>query len=240
VEANMRMGTIGASAVLELLKKTSSKEDASCVRILTHCNTGSLATAGFGTAIGVITQLHKTNQVHVLVDETRPRLQGSRLTCWELEQLGIPHHLIVDGASGLMMELGKVDCVIFGADRCCANGDIANKIGTLNLSIVANAFNIPVFACVPTSTIDLNLRCGKEIPIEYRSSNEITEVTGEFSGSVRLCLEKEALNPAFDVTPNKYLSAIITEEQVIRQSDFPQGLQEAKQKADGRMKHATF
>ncbi len=178
-----------------------------------HCNTGGLATVGYGTALGIIRTAHEHGRkISVLVDETRPRLQGARLTCWELKQLGIPHRLIVDGASGFYMKQGEVDFCVVGCDRIAANGDTANKIGTYNLALVAHAHNIPFYVAGPTSTIDMSTASGDDIDIEERADSEIV-----FVGSERIAPEgTEAGNPAFDVTPAKYITAIITELGIVR------------------------
>lgn len=177
-------------------------------KILHHCNTGSLATVAYGTALGIIRTAHENGkQVHVYLDETRPRLQGARLSAWELNQLGIPHTVIVDGASGFLMNKIGVDLCVVGADRIAANGDTANKIGTYNLAIVAKAHGVPFYVAAPTSTIDLSIPSGEYIPIEIRHRNEIA-----FVGSEQVMPDgSAALNYAFDVTPAQYLTAIITE-----------------------------
>ncbi|CEG39411.1 methylthioribose-1-phosphate isomerase [Plasmopara halstedii] len=179
--------------------------------ILHHCNTGALATVDIGTAIGVIYECHAQGKnVHVWVDETRPRLQGARLSAWELMREGVPMHLIADNAAGYLMLTGKVDVVLFGADRVAANGDVVNKIGTYKLAVVAHENKIPVYACVPTSTIDLSFVDGKDIPIEERSADEVACIRG-----VRIAPEGcPVFNPAFDITPHRYLTGIITEEGV--------------------------
>ncbi len=176
--------------------------------ILHHCNTGSLATVAIGTALGVIYECHQQNKnIHVWVDETRPRLQGARLTAWELMREGVPLHLIADNAAGHLMMTGKVDLVLFGADRVAANGDVANKIGTYKLAVVAAENKIPVYAVVPTSTIDFSFATGETIPIEERCEEEVANV-----GTQRIAPENcPVYNPAFDVTPHKYLTGIITE-----------------------------
>ncbi len=177
-------------------------------KILHHCNTGSLATVDYGTALGIIRIAHEEGKkVHAYLDETRPRLQGSRLSAWELNQLGIPHTVIVDGASGHVMRTIGIDLVVVGADRIAANGDTANKIGTYNLALAAHAHGIPFYVAAPTSTIDLNVKTGDDIPIEIRSPREITHI-----GNVQLVPEgSPVLNFAFDVTPARYITAIITE-----------------------------
>ena len=178
-----------------------------------HCNTGGLAAVGYGTALGVIRTAHEHGRnISVLVDETRPRLQGARLTSWELKQLGIPHKLIVDGASGFYMKQGDVDFCVVGCDRVAANGDTANKIGTYNLALVAHAHNIPFYVAGPTSTIDMSTACGDDIEIEERGDSEVVCI-----GEERIAPEDiDVGNPAFDVTPAEYISGIITERGIVR------------------------
>ncbi len=180
-------------------------------KILHHCNTGSLATVDYGTALGIIRIAHERGkQVHAYLDETRPRLQGAKLSAWELNQLGIPHTVIVDGASGFVMRKIGIDLCVVGADRIAANGDTANKIGTYNLALVAKAHGVPFYVAAPTSTIDMSIRCGDDIPIEERGAEEITHV-----GSERVVPEgSPVLNYAFDVTPADLITAIITEKGV--------------------------
>jgi len=180
--------------------------------ILTHCNTGALATTGYGTALGVIIfAATQGKQVRVLVDETRPLLQGSRLTTWELLKAGIPFTLITDSMAGHFMSQGKVDAIIVGADTIAANGDTANKIGTYSLAVLAKAHGIPFYIAAPTSTIDASLKTGKEIIIEERRAEEVTHIKG-----IPIAPEGvEVANPAFDVTPAKYISAIVTERGII-------------------------
>lgn len=177
-------------------------------RIIHHCNTGSLATVDYGTALGIIRTAHEHGKrVHVFVDETRPRLQGSRLTAWELAQLGISHTVIVDGASGYIMQNVGVDLCVVGCDRVASNGDTANKIGTYNLAIVARAHDVPFYVAAPTSTIDLSIRLGDFIPIEERPAYEVTYI-----GTEPITPEGTPVaNPAFDITPGDYITAIITE-----------------------------
>jgi len=178
--------------------------------ILHHCNTGALATVDYGTALGVIRTAHEQGKrVHVLVDETRPRLQGARLTAWELQQLGIPFTLIADNAAGHFMRTGQVDVVLVGADRVAANGDVANKIGTYKLAVVAQANGTPFYSCVPTSTIDLSLSTGDDVPIEERPAEEVTGVT--YQGRPIAPEGVRVANPAFDVTPHRYVTGIVTE-----------------------------
>ncbi|MBI5206343.1 MAG: S-methyl-5-thioribose-1-phosphate isomerase [Candidatus Firestonebacteria bacterium] len=181
--------------------------------ILTHCNAGALATAGYGTALGVIrSAFDMGKKINVFADETRPFLQGSRLTVWELQQYGIPVTLITDSMAGHFMSRGKIDAVVVGADRIAANGDTANKIGTYSLSVLANENKIPFYVAAPISTIDTNIDSGEKIPIEERSSEEIHFIAGKRITPIGT----EAANPAFDITPSKYISAIITEKGVIK------------------------
>ena len=182
--------------------------------VLTHCNTGPLATSGYGTALGVIISAHQQGKkIKVIATETRPLLQGARLTTWELKKAGVPVTLITDSMAGYFMKKGRVDCVITGADRIAANGDAANKIGTYTLAVLAKENNIPFYIAAPTSTIDSSLKTGDEIPIEEREPDEVTHIQG-----VPIAPEGiAAANPAFDVTPHKYISAIITEKGIIRE-----------------------
>jgi len=182
--------------------------------ILTHCNTGALATAGYGTALGVIKQAKEQGKnIKVLATETRPLLQGARITTWELKKANIPVTLITDSMAGYFMSRGKVDCVIVGADRIAANGDTANKIGTYTLAVLARENGIPFYVAAPTTTIDLSLASGDEIPIEQRSQEEVTHIQG-----VSIAPEGvEAANPAFDITPHRYITAIITEKGIIKE-----------------------
>jgi methylthioribose-1-phosphate isomerase len=182
--------------------------------ILTHCNTGALATAGYGTASGVIKQAKEQGKkLKVLATETRPLLQGARITAWELKRAGIPSTLITDSMAGYFMSKGEVDCVIVGADRIAANGDTANKIGTYTLAVLAKEHGIPFYVAAPTTTIDLSLASGDEIPIEQRSQEEVTHIQG-----VAIAPEGiDVANPAFDVTPHQYITAIITENGIIRE-----------------------
>lgn len=176
--------------------------------LIHHCNTGALATNGIGTALGIIRMAHESGKkIHVYVDETRPRLQGARLTSWELKQLGIPHTVIVDGASGYFMKNKKIDACLVGCDRIAANGDVANKIGTYNLALAAFAHDIPFFSVGPMTTVDLSIKSGDDIPIEQRLEDEVTTINGR-----KILPEGVAVaNPAFDVTPAKYITAIITD-----------------------------
>ncbi len=180
--------------------------------ILTHCNAGALAAAGYGTALGVIRAAHESGKsIKVIADETRPRLQGMRLTAWELVQEGIPVSVISDNMAAWAMSKGMVNCVIVGADRIAANGDTANKIGTLGVGILAKTYNIPFYVAAPVSTIDFALADGSGIPIEERSSDEVTHING-----IRIAPEGVGIyNPSFDVTPAEYISGIITEQGVL-------------------------
>jgi len=180
--------------------------------VIHHCNTGSLATMDYGTALGVIRMAHESGKkVQVLVDETRPRLQGARLTAWELKEQGIPHRVIVDGASGHYMRKEGVDFCVVGADRIAANGDTANKIGTYNLAVVAKENNVPFYVAAPISTIDIKTPTGDDIEIEERTPKEVTHFRSE-----QLTPDDVGVgNPAFDVTLAKYITAIITERGVV-------------------------
>jgi methylthioribose-1-phosphate isomerase len=182
--------------------------------VLTHCNTGPLATSGSGTALGVIITAHKQGKrVKVLADETRPLLQGARLTTWELQKAGVPVTLITDSMAGSFMRRGMVDGVITGADRIAANGDTANKIGTYTLAVLAKENKIPFYIAAPISTIDLSLETGEAIPIEERAVEEVTR----FRDTPVAPEGISAANPAFDVTPHKYITGIITERGIIRE-----------------------
>jgi methylthioribose-1-phosphate isomerase len=181
-------------------------------RVLTHCNAGGLATTGYGTALAPIRTAHESGRdLHVLVDETRPFLQGSRLTAWELKEAGIPLTLITDSMAGYFMGRGEVDCIIVGADRIVANGDVANKIGTYGLAVLAHAHAIPFYVAAPTSTLDMNLASGDEIPIEQRDPGEVTQLAGQPLAPEGV----PAAHPAFDVTPHDLVTAIITERGVV-------------------------
>jgi len=196
VAINKRMGEFGAALVRD------------GDTILHHCNTGALATVDWGTALGVIHTAHEQGKkIHVLLDETRPRLQGARLSAWELKQLGIPFDVIVDNAAGHFMRTGQVDIVLVGSDRTAANGDVANKIGTYKLGVIARENGIPFYPVVPTSTIDLSLAGGDEIPIEERDPSEVRAPYGQ----AIFPDDYPARNPAFDVTPHRYVTGIVTE-----------------------------
>jgi methylthioribose-1-phosphate isomerase len=200
------------------------------VRILTHCNTGPLACGQFGTALGVVQAAHHAGRpIHVWVDETRPYLQGARLTAWELAQAGVPHALIPDMAAGHLMARGEVDVIIVGADRVAANGDTANKIGTYTLAVLAARHGIPFYVCAPTTSIDLATPDGTAIPIEERAAEEVTAIRGVAIAPPGT----EVRNPAFDVTPNDLITGIITEEGVLR-GPFEDGLRTATAAAIAR------
>ncbi len=194
--ANRRMGRLGAELIPD------------GARILTHCNAGALATAGYGTALGVIRAAHEAGKrVEVLAGETRPFLQGARLTTWELREDGIPVTLVTDNMAAHLMQRRKVDLVIVGADRIAANGDVANKIGTYGLAVLAKAHGLPFYVAAPVSTFDLSLVSGEEIPIEERDPREVTTLAGRPIAPEGM----PALHPAFDVTPAGLVTAIITE-----------------------------
>ncbi len=202
VEINKRMAEYGAA----LIKDGDT--------IIHHCNTGALATVDWGTALGVIHTAHEQGKhIHVLVDETRPRLQGARLTAWELEQYGIPYEIISDNMAGYFLRAGKAQKVLFGADRVAANGDVANKIGTYMLALAAHDNAVPVYPVVPTSTVDLYLEHGGLIPIEERDPEEVLGI--QFHGERVAPVEAEARNIAFDVTPNRLITGIVTENGVV-------------------------
>jgi methylthioribose-1-phosphate isomerase len=181
--------------------------------VLTHCNAGALATAGYGTALGVIrAAVEQGKKIHVYADETRPFLQGSRLTAWELMKDGIPTTVISDNMSGAMMRQGKIGAIVVGADRIAANGDVANKIGTYTVAVLAKEHNIPFYVAAPLSTVDLQTPDGSKIPIEQRDAREITHIAGKQMTPDGVEIE----NPAFDVTPAKYVTAIVTERGIAR------------------------
>ncbi len=181
--------------------------------VLTHCNAGALATAGYGTALGVIrAAVEAGKKIDVFADETRPFLQGARLTVWELQQDGIPATLITDNMAGHFLKSGRIGCVVVGADRIAANGDVANKVGTYSVAVLAKENQVPFYVAAPVSTLDLSLASGDAIPIEQRPASEVTHVFGHRVAPEGIGVE----NPAFDVTPNRYVSAIITERGVAR------------------------
>ena len=201
VAGNQRMGQLGAS----LLPIGA--------RVFTHCNAGSLATGGYGTALGVIRAARDQGRVsHVYNTETRPLLQGARLTAWELQSEGIPSTVVVDSAAGSLMQRNEIDAAVVGADRIAANGDVANKIGTYQIAVLAHENDVPFYVAAPTSTIDLSLKTGDAIPIEERAPDEVTSFRGQNVAPDGII----AANPAFDVTPSAYISAIITENGIAR------------------------
>jgi methylthioribose-1-phosphate isomerase len=201
LQANRRMGALGA----DLIPHGAT--------VLTHCNAGALATNGYGTALGVIRAAHAAGKgVSVIADETRPLLQGARLTAWELTRDGIPTTLIADNMAGLFMRRGLVTCVIVGADRIAANGDVANKIGTYQVAVLAREHGIPFYVAAPLSTLDLSIPSGDEIPIEERGAEEVRG----FGGAQTAPADVAVANPAFDVTPARYVTAIITENGIAR------------------------
>jgi methylthioribose-1-phosphate isomerase len=182
--------------------------------VLTHCNAGALATAGYGTALGVIRAAFESGKkIDVYADETRPFLQGARLTAWELQQDGIPTTLITDNMAGWFMSQGRIACVVVGADRIAANGDVANKIGTYSLAVLAKENHVPFYVAAPISTLDLSIPSGREIPIEERPAIEVTDMYTPGVAPKGIAVR----NPAFDVTPSRYVTAIITEKGVARE-----------------------
>ncbi|HLZ70969.1 MAG TPA: S-methyl-5-thioribose-1-phosphate isomerase [Dehalococcoidia bacterium] len=199
--ASRRLGRFGA----ELLPQAGT--------VLTHCNAGSLATAGYGTALGVVrAAVEAGKEIQVFADETRPLLQGARLTAWELQQDGIPVTLIADTMAGHFMSRGAIDCVVVGADRIAANGDVANKIGTYQVAVLAKEHGIPFYVAAPWSTVDLAVASGSEIPIEERAAEEVTSFGGRRTAPPGVAVR----NPAFDVTPARFVTAIITDRGVAR------------------------
>ncbi len=217
IETNQRMGDNGVPLF--------SKGD----RVLTHCNAGALATGGYGTAIGVITSGHRDGKIaQVWVDETRPLLQGARLTAWELDRLSIPYRLVTDSSVGALMARGLVDRCVVGADRIAANGDVANKIGTYTAAVLAHRHNVPFYVAAPLSTIDLATPNGDAIPIEERASDEVTE----FFGTRVAPTETAAQNFAFDVTPAELIAGIITEMGVLH-APYEESIRDAFARAEG-------
>jgi methylthioribose-1-phosphate isomerase len=201
IAANQAMGRHGAA----LMPSSGG--------VLTHCNAGALATAGYGTALGVIrAAVEQGKKIHVYADETRPFLQGSRLTAWELMKDGIPTTVISDNMAGAMMQQGKIGAIVVGADRIAANGDVANKIGTYTVAVLAKEHGIPFYVAAPISTVDLDTPDGSRIPIEQRDAREVTHIAGKQMVPDGVLIE----NPAFDVTPAKYVAAIITERGIAR------------------------
>jgi methylthioribose-1-phosphate isomerase len=215
----------------ESINRTMGKHGAELIpdgaNILTHCNAGALATGAYGTALGVIRAAHEQGKrVHVWVDETRPLLQGARLTAWELQEVGIPHSLITDNMAGHFMQRGQIDLAIVGADRIVANGDGANKIGTYSVAVLASAHSLPFYFVAPTSTVDLSIADGSRIPIEERAPDEVTSFRGVSTAPVGT----RVANPAFDVTPARLVTAIVTECGVVRRP-YTHGLKAAVQSA---------
>jgi len=201
IEMNRNIGRFGS----ELIPDQAS--------VLTHCNAGALATGGYGTALGVIRTAHEQGKnISVFADETRPLLQGARLTAWELMQDGIPVTLVTDNMAGYMMKRGMIDLAVVGADRITANGDVANKIGTYTVAVLCKEHKIPFYVAAPASTIDMNLPSGEEIPIEEREPSEVTAVFGKVVAPPGV----KVFNPAFDITPNGMVTAIITDRGIIR------------------------
>jgi methylthioribose-1-phosphate isomerase len=217
IAANRRIGIFGR----EFIKDGDS--------ILTHCNAGALATGGYGTALGIIRAAHEEGKnIHVFVDETRPVLQGARLTAWELQRENIPATLITDNMAGFVMSQGKVDLVIVGADRVAANGDVANKIGTYSLAVLAGENGIPFYVAAPRSTIDCEVKSGNDIPIEEREGDEVVTFGGVTTAPKGIAV----FNPAFDVTPNSYITAIVTDAGVVR-APFQEGIAEMMREKTG-------
>jgi methylthioribose-1-phosphate isomerase len=201
IAANQAMGRFGA-----MLMPASGG-------VLTHCNAGALATCGYGTALGVIrAAVEQGKKIHVYADETRPFLQGSRLTAWELMKDGIPTTVISDNMAGAMMKQGKIAAIVVGADRIAANGDVANKIGTYTVAVLAKEHEIPFYVAAPFSTIDMEMPDGTKIPIEQRNIKEVTHIAGKQMVPEGVSVE----NPAFDVTPAKFVTAIVTERGIAR------------------------
>jgi methylthioribose-1-phosphate isomerase len=201
VARNRALGALGAPLLPE------------GARVLTHCNAGSLACAGYGTALGIVRAAHDSGHApRVWVDETRPMLQGSRLTAWELGRLGIPATLVADSVAGSLMAGDRIDCVVVGADRVAANGDVANKVGTYPLAVLAAHHGVPFYVAAPTSTIDLTCPDGSAIHVELRAPEEVTELAGTRLAPADATVE----NPAFDVTPAELVTAIVTEDRIVR------------------------
>ena len=208
-ESCREMGRIGADYLIEKLGKKK-------LRILTHCNTGALATTEWGTALGVVRELHSRGLIEeVFADETRPLLQGSRLTAWELAQAGIPYRILPDGAAASALFSGLIDAVLIGADRIARNGDSANKIGSLSVAVAASQVAVPFLVVAPESTVDRNIKSGEHIEIEFRSDSEVTS----FAGVNTAPAGSKTYNPAFDVTPARYITAVVTDKKVYRVKD---------------------
>ena len=216
--------------ILSRIIGAQDKSDVKEFNILTHCNAGWLAFVDYGSALSPVYVAHRSGKkVFVYADETRPRSQGARLTAWELKNEGVPHIIVPDNAGAYLMSSGRIDMIIVGSDRIAANGDVANKIGTFEKAIVAREFGIPFYVAAPTSTIDLKCKSGKDIPIEQRSEDEVLYQTGPIVVGKKVSKEmkkvlvcspgSKALNPAFDVTPAKYITGIITEKGIIRPNE---------------------
>jgi methylthioribose-1-phosphate isomerase len=221
IELNRRMGAFGANLI------------PASAKVLTHCNAGALATAGYGTALGVIrAAVEQGKSLQVFADETRPFLQGARLTAWELKKDNIPVTLITDNMAGHFMKAGKIDCVIVGADRIAANGDVANKIGTYSVAVLAKENSIPFYVAAPISTLDLNIPNGDHIPIEQRSPQEVTHIKETAIAPEGI----EVANPAFDVTPNRYVTAIITERGIAK-APYSDSLRKLSERAADSLPH---
>jgi len=227
VRRMVRRVGLGADVILQEAHAIRDEDEAACrrigalgaplipprARVLTHCNAGALATAGYGTALGVVRAAFESgNPVSVYADETRPFLQGARLTAWELHRDGIPVTLLTDGMAGWLMQRGEIACVVVGADRIAANGDVANKIGTYALAVLAAHHNLPFYVAAPWSTVDLETESGAKIPIEERPSDEVVSIAGQRIAPVGVA----ARYPAFDVTPEALVTALITERGVVR------------------------
>ena len=234
IAINLRMAQVG-STVVPVYKDRPTN-------ISHRCNTGALAAVDWGTALGVIHYCHKIlhRNIHVWVDETRPRLQGSRLSAWELTKAQVPMHLIADGVAGGLMRQGKIDVVLYGADRVALNGDVVNKIGTFPLSVLAHEHGIPVYAVVPTSTIDLTCATGDDIEIEERGRGEVVDLKlfsgGAGGGGSSIAPQNVPVyNPAFDNTPCKYVTGIVTEEGMCY-PPFNESLRRVKEKAEQRIR----
>lgn len=206
--SNRAMGKLGADFLAERIPKKK-------LRLLTHCNTGALATTEWGTALGVIRELHERGLVEeVFADETRPLLQGSRLTAWELAQLGIPYRVLPDGAAASALFAGLIDAALIGADRIARNGDSANKIGSLGVAVAAYEARVPFLVVAPESTVDRTLDNGSQIEIEFRGDEEVTR----FAGVQTAPIGSHTYNPAFDVTPAKFITAVVTDKKIYQVS----------------------
>lgn len=211
------------------LAETGSQLIHNDMNIVHHCNTGPLATLDIGSALGIIIGAHsKGKKIHVYVDETRPRLQGGRLTTWELAQAGVPHTLIVDTVSATLMKQGKIDLILVGADRIAMNGDFANKIGTYNLAILANYHKVPMYTVAPWTTFDQTKKTGEDIVIEERASQEVTHAFSDDLTMKQISMQSKVYNPAFDVTPNELLTGIVAPGVLIK-PPFTENIKQALQ-----------